>query len=82
MDTALVRQAVSFAGAILILIAYVGHQLNWMDPRKALYNVLNATGSVILAYIALHPFQIGFLVLETAWVLVSLYALMRGRASG
>ena len=79
MDISLARQLASFVGALLILIAYVGHQLNWMDARKTGYNILNAIGSVILAYIAFHPFQIGFVVLEVTWTLISIYALLRPR---
>jgi len=77
MNISLARQAVSFVGALLILIAYAGHQLNWMDARKAGYNILNATGSAILAYIAFHPFQLGFVVMEVAWVAISVRALVR-----
>jgi hypothetical protein len=77
MNISLARQLVSFVGALFILIAYVGHQLNWMDARRAAYNVMNAIGSAILAYIAFRPFQIGFVVLEVAWVLISVYALLR-----
>ncbi|HXZ40158.1 MAG TPA: hypothetical protein VEG68_05415 [Terriglobales bacterium] len=77
MNISLARQFASFVGALLILVAYVGHQLRWMDARRAAYNVLNAVGSAILAYIAFHPFQIGFVILEVAWVLISLYALLR-----
>lgn len=77
MNIALVRQAVSFVGALFILIAYAGHQLNWMDARKAGYNILNALGSAILVYIAFHPFQLGFVVMEVAWVAISVRALVR-----
>jgi len=77
MDIALVRQVASFLGALLILVAYAGHQMGWMNPRSATYNVLNAVGSAILGYIALHPFQIGFIVLEGVWTLISIYALLR-----
>ena len=77
MDISLWRQSASFLGAMLILIAYAGHQMGWMSARKASYNVLNAVGSAILGYIAFHPFQIGFVVLEVAWTLISIYALMR-----
>ena len=80
MDIALARQIASFIGALLILIAYVGHQLNWMDPRQAAYNIMNAVGSAILAYIAFHPFQVGFVVLEVTWVLISVYAMVRPKA--
>ncbi|HEY6184059.1 MAG TPA: hypothetical protein VIW67_17560 [Terriglobales bacterium] len=77
MDTSLVRQAASFVGAMLILFAYAGHQMKWIDSDKPSYNILNAVGSGILAYIAFHPFQIGFVVLEGVWALISIYALLR-----
>ena len=81
MDISIARQALSFAGALLILVAYVGHQMSWMDARKAAYNILNAIGSAILAYIAFHPFQLGFVVLEVTWVLISLYAMARPKGT-
>jgi hypothetical protein len=81
MDLALIRQYASFAGALLILVAYAGQQMGRIDVRSALYNILNAVGSGILLYIALHPFQIGFIVLEGVWTLISLYALARPRKS-
>ena len=77
MDISLVRQAASFVGAMLILFAYAGHQMKWIDSNKPGYNILNAVGSGILAYIAFHPFQIGFVVLEAVWALISIYALLR-----
>ena len=61
----------------MILTAYAGQQVNWMNPRKPWYNILNGAGSGILAYIAFHPFQIGFVVLEVAWTLISIFSLMR-----
>ena len=78
MEISILRQVVSFAAALSILAAYVGHQMSWMDSRKASYNVLNAVGSAVLAYIALRPFQAGFVVLEGVWAIVSLLALLRG----
>ena len=80
MDISLWKQSASFVGAMLILVAYAGHQMGWMNPRKAAYNVLNAIGSAILGYIAFHPFQVGFVVLEVTWTVISLYALVRPQA--
>jgi hypothetical protein len=77
MDISLAKQAASFVGALLILVAYAGHQMGWMNPRRAIYNLLNAVGSAILGYIAFRPFQVGFVVLEVTWVLISVYALFR-----
>jgi hypothetical protein len=71
------RQLVSFVGALLILVAYAGHQLQWMDARRPAYNILNGVGSAILAYIAFHPFQIGFVMLEVAWTVISVFVLLR-----
>jgi hypothetical protein len=79
MNMDMAKQLISFVGALLILIAYVGHQLGWVNARGALYNILNACGSAILAWIAFHPFQIGFIVLETVWTIISLWALLRPR---
>lgn len=72
-------QAFSFAGAMLILVAYAGQQMKWMDPKSLLYNLLNIVGSSILCYIALYPFKLGFVVLEGVWVLISIYAIFRNR---
>lgn len=80
METSAARQALSFLGAALILIAYAGHQMNWMNSRKAAYNLFNAIGSGVLAYIAFRPFQLGFVVLEVTWSLLSFYAFLRPRA--
>ncbi len=75
----MLMQIASLAGALLILVAYVGHQLKWMRPQGLAYNLMNAAGSGILAYIALRPFQVGFVMLEGSCVIISVYALLRSR---
>ncbi|MGD0416626.1 MAG: hypothetical protein ABSA80_14800 [Terriglobales bacterium] len=75
----LTRQLISFVGALLILIAYAGHQMGWINARRPTYNILNAVGSAILWWIAIHPFQVGFVVLEGVWTIISLWALARPR---
>jgi hypothetical protein len=81
MSMDLARQLISFLGALLILVAYVGHQLGWVNARGAAYNIFNAAGSAILAWIAFHPFQVGFVVLEGVWTVVSLWALLRPKTA-
>ncbi len=78
MQISLAHQIISFIGALLILVAYIGHQLQKMNPRSALYNWLNAIGSALLGWMALSPFQIGFVILEFVWVIVSIYGWYRG----
>ena len=70
-------QIISFIGALLILIAYAGHQMKWMNSGGAWYNILNFFGSSLLGYVAFFPFKIGFVILEVAWALISLWALFR-----
>jgi hypothetical protein len=70
-------QIAGFLGAMLILYAYVAHQLKKIDPEAPLYNLLNACGAAVLTYIAFHPFQIGFVILEGTWTLVSVAALFK-----
>jgi hypothetical protein len=70
-------QIVSFVGALLILIAYAGHQIKWMSSEGVWYNVLNFIGSSLLGYVAFFPFKIGFVVLEIVWAIISLWALFR-----
>jgi len=77
MQITLATQIASSFGALLILIAYIGHQFHWMDSGKPLYNILNAVGSGVLAWLAFRPFQLGFFILETVWALVSIYALTK-----
>jgi len=70
-------QACSFAGAALVLLGFGGAQFGWLDARRPVYNLVNAAGSLVLGIIALHPFQLGFVTLEFAWVAISLYGLVR-----
>jgi uncharacterized membrane protein len=70
-------QIISLVGAVFILIAYLSLHMHWLDSNGATYNLLNAIGGVMLAYVALHPFSAGFLIMETTWTLISLYALSK-----
>lgn len=75
--TTIFLQILSLIGALLCLFAYIAHQFRWCDARKPAYNLLNIFGSGILIYIAFHPFQAGFILMEGIWLLVSLFALAK-----
>lgn len=68
----LFHQIVSLLGACFVLIAYIGHQAKWMHSDSVAYNLLNVLGAGLLAYVALKPLQIGFLVTEGVWFTISL----------
>lgn len=73
------EQVIAICGAFVVLSAYAGHQLKWpfFNPEKIPYNAANAIASVLLTYAAFHPLQMGFVLMEGAWGLISLYTLSR-----
>jgi hypothetical protein len=69
------EQLVQVVGAILILVAFAAAQFGAMDQHSRAYLVLNFIGSLILAFLAWHESQWGFLLLETVWAAVSFWGL-------
>ena len=82
MQISLATQIASLLGALLILSAYVGHQLRWVDARRPFYNIANLLGASVLAWIALRPLQAGFAIMEVAWTVISLMGVVRALRSG
>jgi hypothetical protein len=79
-----VAQIVSILGALAILGAYVANQLGWINPSQLSYTVANSAGAAILTAVAVVDRQIGFVLLQGAWSLVSLVgmvAILRGGGS-
>jgi len=78
-------QAVQFAGAILILVAFVLGQFRVLKLESHAYLWLNFVGSVVLTVDAWHGQQWGFVLLEGVWALVSLWSItarLRGGPAG
>jgi hypothetical protein len=69
-----VESLVELLGAILILSAFVLAQLGRLRTASPTYVFLNLAGSAILAFVAAFDRDLGFLVLEGVWALVSAYA--------
>ena len=68
-------QAIQIVGALLILAAFAAVQFNRMSPNSRIYLTLNLVGSAILAVLAWHESQWGFLLLEGVWAIVSAWGL-------
>ena len=69
-------QLVQIIGAALILVAYGAAQIERLDPQSRLYLGLNLAGSLILGVLDASTAQWGFLLLEGAWSLISLWGLL------
>ncbi len=66
------QQTLSLAGAGLILIGYTGNHRGLIGPKDRSYAALNLVGSLLLLWVAIVDWRWGFILLETAWALISI----------
>jgi hypothetical protein len=69
-------QAVSILGALAILAAFAANQFGWIKPSQLSYALANFVGAGILTAVAVVDWQAGFVLLQGAWTLVSLAAVV------
>ena len=70
-------QILGIVGALLILLAYFLLQQRILTGEDRRYLVMNFTGGTLLTIIAVYDRRIGFILVEGAWALISLYGLGR-----
>jgi hypothetical protein len=70
-------QAVSIAGAILILLPFSASQFGKLATTSLAYQLMNLIGSAALTAVAVIESQYGFILLEGTWALVSAAGLFR-----
>ncbi len=70
-------QVVSVVGALAVLGAYAANQLGRVGLENLPYQVANLVGSAILTVIAVVEVQLGFILLEGVWALVSLRSVVK-----
>jgi hypothetical protein len=68
-------QLVQILGSLLVLTAFAAAQLGALSMDSRSYLALNVVGAAVLAVVAAHEQQWGFLLLETVWALVSAWGL-------
>ena len=70
-------QLVQVFGSLLILGAFAAAQRGALSTDSRSYLLLNLVGSAILAVLAAHERQWGFLLLESCWAVVSGWGLVQ-----
>ena len=66
------------AGVVVILIAYAGAALGWLDPKRPASLACNFLGAgAILWTLLTKDFNLSAAVMEGSWALVSLVGLIR-----
>lgn len=78
----LLDQLASLAGAALILGAYLALQRGWLARESRNYNALNLVGSLCLTYAAVRNWNLGFVILEGSWAILSLPGTLRRQPAG
>ena len=72
------NQRIQCLGAALILVPFVASLFGWISVANVWYRLFNTVGAGTLTIMAWRERQLGFVVLEGIWSLVSLWSLVRG----
>ena len=75
-----VVQALEVLGSLFVLAAFAAAQRGVVSTRSRVYLVSNLIGSAILAVMAVIEFQVGFILLEGCWAVVSAAGLLNARS--
>ena len=64
-------------GVLLILAAYLFAQMGRLDISRPAYSLANGIGALLILVSLLHNFNLSSFVIEIAWLLISIYGLLR-----
>ena len=70
-------QVISVFGSLAILAAFVANQRGWISPSQLSYAAANFVGAAILTAVVIVDQQVGFILLQGTWTLVSLIGIVR-----
>ncbi|HEY3605025.1 MAG TPA: hypothetical protein VGL04_10155 [Sporichthyaceae bacterium] len=71
------EQTIQMVGAIVVLAGFVANQRLGLSSDAALYLLANAVGTAILTGCAAVNHDLGFVLLEGVWAIVSTLSLIR-----
>ncbi|MBS0558252.1 MAG: hypothetical protein JSR27_12635 [Proteobacteria bacterium] len=71
--------AVGLLGVVLVLLAYFLLQAGRLHGNGLPYQLLNATSAILVLVSLLYAFNLSAFLMESAWLVVSIYGIARGR---
>jgi hypothetical protein len=72
------HELVGLAGVVLVLLAYFGLQAGKLRGDGAIFQVANILGAGGIALSLVYNFNLSAMVIELAWIVISIYGLVRG----
>lgn len=72
MNISLMANIVGMIGTFCIVAAYLLMQLNKLDPKGLVFNVVNLLGAVLLLISLMVHFNLASVVIEVFWIIASL----------
>ena len=73
----MISQLTSIVGAVMILSAYFAFQRGWLGRAHRTYHALNFVGAFLLTVVAVIEHQIGFVIVEGMWAILSIPGTLR-----
>ncbi|MEO8747953.1 MAG: hypothetical protein ABI379_09920 [Rhodanobacter sp.] len=69
---------VGLIGTLLVLLAFFLLQAGKLLGNRPVYQLMNAVGAVAIIVSLLYEFNLAAMLLEIAWLAISIYGLVRG----
>jgi hypothetical protein len=76
------EQTIQMVGAVIVLCGFVANQRMGLSSDAVLYLLANALGTAILTGCAAVNHDLGFVLLEGVWAIISTLSLFRAMGSG
>ena len=71
------HDAVGAAGVSMVLLTYLLLQMEKLKAQSPAYSLSNALGALLILVSLSHEFNLSAFVIESVWLLVSLYGFVR-----
>lgn len=69
---------IGLTGALLVLLAFLLLQAGKLHGNRPVYQLMNAIGAAGIIASLLYQFNLAAMLLEIAWLAISMYGLARG----